>query len=57
MRCAIFTISHTVQIHLIKNVTRLVNLHVVFDCFIGMYAFRVFVDDDTLASMFTCLLL
>jgi len=63
MYCAIVIISHAIQIHLIKNVTRLVSVHLVFDCFIGrgvcvcVCVFKVFVDDETLASTFMCLLL
>lgn len=43
-----FIISHTMQINLIKKCDTLVNVSLVFDCFIGVYVCKVFVNDETL---------
>lgn len=58
VRVVQFLSCHTMQIHLIKkNGTRLTNVHLVFDCFIGVCVFKEFVDDESLASIFMCVLL
>lgn len=46
--CAMFIISHAMQINSIKISDRLVNVSLVFDCFIGVYMWKVFVNDETL---------
>lgn len=48
MPCAMFIVSHTMQINLIKTCDRLVNVSLAFDCFIGVYVWKVFVNDETL---------
>lgn len=46
--CAMFIISHTMQINLITKCDRFVRVSLVLDCFIGVYVWKVFVNDETL---------
>lgn len=46
--CAMLIISHTMQINLIKKCSRLVNVSLVLDCFIGVYVWEVFMNDESL---------
>lgn len=50
MPCAMFIISHTMQINLIKKYDRFINVSLVnvLDCFIGVYVWKVFVNGETL---------